>query len=113
MKDKLSFENSVQILKQREYDTLDFRDKRFDSDLDDFNKKVSHITQTLRTKLEKEYSNIWDTHHGFQYLKRFETLAPLLEIKDIETKHKRMLATFKSEMDNIAKVSRTTKTISS
>ena len=104
LKDKLSFENSVQILKQREYDTLDFRDKRFDSDLDDFNKKVSHITQTLRTKLEKEYSNIWDTHHGFQYLKRFETLAPLLEIKDIEAKHKRMLATFKSEMDNIAKV---------
>ena len=35
LKDKLSFENSVQILKQREYDTLDFRDKRFDSDLDD------------------------------------------------------------------------------
>ena len=104
LKDKLSFETAINILKQREYDTLDFRDKRFDSDLDDFNKKLGHLTTTLRTKLDKAYCHIWDTHHGLQYLKRFETLAPLLEIKDMEQKYKKMLSTFKAEMDNIAKI---------
>ena len=104
IKDRLSFESSILILKQREYDCLDFRDKRFDTDLDDFDRKITNLTQTLRNKLEKSYSNIWDTHHGFQYLKRFETLAPLLEIHDMDLKHKKMLSTFKSEMETIAKV---------
>ena len=106
LKDKLSFETAILILKQRDYDCLDFRDKRFDSDIDDFNRKINGLTQTLSMKLEKAYANIWDTHHGLQYLKRFETLAPLLNLKDIEGKHKKMLATFKSEMENIAKVFR-------
>ena len=104
LKDKLAFETSIQILKQREYDFLDFRDKSFDSDLEDFQRKVGVMTQTLRTKLEKAYHNIWDTHHGFQYLRRFEILAPLLEIKSIENKHKKMLSTFRNEMETIARI---------
>ena len=104
LKDKLAFETSIQILKQREYDFLDFRDRSFDSDLEDFQRKIAALTQTLRGKLEKTYQNIWSSHHGFQYLRRFEILAPLLEIKDIDSKHKKMLATFRHEMDVIAKI---------
>ena len=103
-KDKLALETSINILKGREYDFLDFRDKRFDSDLEDFQKKISFITQNLKTKLEKTYANIWTTHHAFQYLNRFEKLSELLEITDIDNKQKKMLATFKSEMELIQKI---------
>ena len=102
--DRLSFEAVVNTLKLREYDFLDFRNKKFDVDFLDFNRKTEMLTQTLKTKLEKTYKNIWDTPHAFQYLKRFEKLASLLDIDDIETKHKRILSTFKSELDLVTKL---------
>ena len=104
LKDRLSFETLVSTLKQREYDFLDFRNKKFDADFDDFNKRIQFLTTTLKTKLEKTYKGIWDTPHAFQYLKRFEKLANLLEIDDIERKQGRMISTFKAEMDLVSKI---------
>ena len=104
LNDKLSFEALVNNLKLREYDYLDFRNKKFDVDFQDFNRKTDMLTQKLKTILEKTYKNIWDTPHAFQYLKRFEKLAELLAIDDIELKHKRMLSSFKSELDLVSKL---------
>lgn len=87
----------------REYDFLDFRNDKFNMDFLDFNRKVQLLKDTLRTKLETSYSDIWDTSHAFQYLARFQKLAEVLDIEDMESKHKRMINTFKTEMERVGK----------
>ena len=75
----------------------------------------------VRTKLESTYDDIWDTPHSFQYLARspfpfpfhlihfnliqhrFEKLSKALPIGAMDTKYKRMIATFKGEMERIAR----------
>ena len=72
------------ICKAREYDFLDFRNEKFNTDFVDFNRKVFGILEclakrktqvdllreTLRKKLEATYKDLWDTPHAFQYLAR-------------------------------------------
>ena len=58
----------------------------------------------MRTKLESTYDDIWDTPHSFQYLARFEKLSKALPIGAMDLKYKRMIATFKGEMDRIARL---------
>ena len=73
----------------------------------------------MRTKLESTYDDIWDTPHSFQYLarlsdrfssfspallqSRFEKLSKALPIGAMDSKYKRMIATFKGEMERIAR----------
>ena len=101
--DKRNFEAVVNILKLREYDFLDYRNSKFDIDFVDFNRKIQGLTDKVRNKLELTYDDIWDTPHSFQYLTRFEKLSKALPIGGMESKYKRMIATFKSEMDRISR----------
>ena len=79
------------------------RNTKFDIDFNDFNKKVKGLTNKVKKKLENTYDNIWDTPHSFKYLYRFEILAEKLPIGGMEDKYKRMVVTFKSEMDKTMK----------
>lgn len=101
--DKRTFEALVSTLKMREYNFLDYRNNKFDIDFNDFNKKVKGLTNKVKKKLENTYDNIWDTPHSFKYLYRFEILAEKLPIGGMEDKYKRMVVTFKSEMDKTMK----------
>ena len=80
----------VTICKAREYDFLDFRNEKFNTDFVDFNRKVfgtyykrmsgkrktqvDLLRETLRKKLEATYKDLWDTPHAFQYLARLLSL---------------------------------------
>ena len=102
--DKRNFEALVNILKLREYNFLDYRNNKFDIDFVDFNRKIDNLTEKVRAKLESTYDDIWDTPHSFQYLARFEKLSKALPIGSMDTKYKRMIATFKSEMERVARL---------
>ena len=101
--DKRSFEAVVSILKLRDYNFLDYRNTKFDIDFVDFNKKIHNLTERVKRKLEDTYDDIWDTPHSFQYLARFEKLSMKLPIGGMDYKYKRMIMTFKNEMDRIRK----------
>ena len=101
--DKRTFESLVGTLKLREYNFLDYRNTKFDLDFNDFNKKIDVLTNRVKKKLEQTYDSIWDTPHSFQYLQRFEKLAEKLPIGGMDNKYKRMVITFKNEMDRTMK----------
>ena len=101
--DKRTFHSLVNTLKMREYNFLDYRNGKFDMDFNDFNKKIDGLTRRIKKKLEETYDDIWDTPHSFQYLFRFEILAEKLPIGGMDNKYKRMVVTFKNEMEKTMK----------
>ena len=103
LEDKRAFEAVVLQLRQREYDFLDYRNVKFDLDFVDFNKKILGVIERVKRRLEETYDDIWDTSHSFQYLPRFEKLSQKLPIGGMDSKYKRMIVTFKNEMDRIMK----------
>ena len=56
-----------------------------------------------QSKLETTYDGVWDTPHAFQYLPRFERLSEVMPVGILAEKYIRMINTFSSEMERIAK----------
>ena len=97
--DQKKFEAAVNLLTQKDYDYLDFRNMAFDRDYGDFLNRMDDLTGRLQVKLETTYDGIWDTPHAFQYINRFERLSEILPIGGMTDKYTRMIATFKKEME--------------
>ena len=101
--DKKSFENAVRILTMKEYDYLDYRNKHFDKDFNDFLTRIEIVTEKMRSKLDLTYGGIWDTPHAFQYLSRFKKLSKIIPIGGMTNKYERMISTIKTEIEKVSK----------
>lgn len=93
----------MRVLTLRDYDYLDFRNEAFDKDYVEFLTRMDTVTEKLQHRLEVTYDGVWDTPHAFQYLPRFEKLSEDIPVGGLAEKYMRMINTFSSEMDRIAK----------
>lgn len=62
-------------ISQKSYDYLDYRDHRFDSDLEVFAASVRELLRRIHIMVEKEHEEIWETPMAYKMLARCDYLA--------------------------------------
>ena len=101
--DKKGFETAMRVLTLKDYDYLDYRNKTFDKDFNDFIVRIEIISDNMKTKLDKTYDGIWDTPHAFHYLHRFKKLSKSIHIGGMTNKYERVITTIRREIEKLTK----------
>jgi len=63
---------SVKALTGKDYNYLDYRNKDFDTDFEDFMGKTEELRLALNKMIEKSYHDIWESPQAIKFLKRIE-----------------------------------------
>lgn len=65
-----SWQEMCNEISQKSYDYLDYRDHRFDSDLEVFAASVRELLRRIHIMVEKEHEEIWETPMAYKMLAR-------------------------------------------
>lgn len=66
-----SWQEMCNEISQKHYDYLDYRDHRFDSDLEVFAASVRELLRRIHMMVEKEHEEIWETPMAYKMLARY------------------------------------------
>lgn len=65
-----SWQEMCSEISRKPYDYLDYRDHRFDNDLEVFAASVRELLRRIHTMVEKEHEEIWETPMANKMLAR-------------------------------------------
>ncbi|KAK3864739.1 hypothetical protein Pcinc_029599 [Petrolisthes cinctipes] len=99
-----SWQEMCNEISQKPYDYLDYRDHRFDSDLEVFAASVRELLRRIHMMVEKEHEEIWETPMAYKMLARFEKIAEVVPQLDVEGKYKRILGRFMQEIEKVSRI---------
>ncbi|ROT80144.1 hypothetical protein C7M84_001143 [Penaeus vannamei] len=99
-----SWQEMCSEISRKPYDYLDYRDHRFDNDLEVFAASVRELLRRIHTMVEKEHEEIWETPMANKMLARFERIAEVVPNLDVEGKLKRILARFHQELEKVTRM---------
>lgn len=66
-----SWQEMCSEISHKTYDYLDYRDHRFDDDLEVFAASVRELLRRIHIMVEKEHEEIWETPMAYKMLARY------------------------------------------
>jgi dynein heavy chain len=66
------FTLNVKLLTGKDYNYLEYRNKDFDADFEDFVGKTEELRLALNKMIERSYNDIWESPQAIKFLKRIE-----------------------------------------